>query len=354
MKSVKQLAAGLAISLLAFGVASADPVTVSLSAGAKSDIGTGKLRYSITNPGKVDLLVLAWETPLRGVEDDLFEVRGEQGDVAEYVGRQFKRGLPQPEDYIEIKAGATLSVDVDLSAHYSMRKAGTYAVQFVGHFHDSFAVKPKRGGENLLALSEQDLRSEIVSLWVDGSGAPEMQDKYGVLNMAKAGSVSYVGCSNTQASSVSSGVTAAKSMASSATSYLGNGTVGPRYTTWFGTYSSSNYNTVKSNFTKIADALNNKPLEFYCDCTSTAYAYVYPTQPYKIHLCKAFWNAPTSGTDSKGGTTIHEVSHFDIVANTDDIQYGQTACKRLASQPKKAIKNADSHEYFAENTPSLN
>jgi len=38
-----------------------------------------------------------------------------------------------------------------------------------------------------------------------------------------------------------------------------------------------------------------------------------------------------------------------VVAGTQDYQYGQTACKSLAiSNPKKAIHNADSHEYFAE------
>ncbi len=59
--------------------------------------------------------------------------------------------------------------------------------------------------------------------------------------------------------------------------------------------------------------------------------------------------------DSKGGTIIHEVSHFNAVAGTDDIVYGQSGAKSLAiSDPNGATNNADSHEYFAENTPSLN
>lgn len=351
MKSVKHLAAGIALALLATGVASAEPLRVSISAD-KAQAGTGSVTWTITNPNRATMLVLAWETPLRGVQDDLFEVRGQDG-TAEYVGRQYKRGLPQASDYIEIKGGQSLSVEVPLSAYYAMTKAGTYSVQAVSHFHDSFQVKPKVRGERVQAVDDQDQRSEILSVYVDGGELPAFE-KYGVLALQKAGSVSYVGCSTTRQSSISSGLTAARSMSSSANSYLAGGAAGPRYTTWFGTYSSTNYNTVKSNFAKIGDALNNKPLTFHCDCTDSAYAYVYPNQPYNIHLCNAYWNAPTSGTDSKGGTTIHEVSHFDIVANTDDLAYGQTACKRLANQPKKAIKNADSHEYFGENTPSLN
>lgn len=351
MKSVKHLAAGVALALLATGVASAEPLRVSISAD-KAQAGTGSVTWTITNPNRADLLVLAWETPLRGVQDDLFEVRGEQG-AAEYVGRQYKRGLPQASDYIEIKAGQSLSVDVELSAYYAMDKAGHYNVQAVSHFHDSFQVKPKRRGEAIQAVDDQDQRSQVLSIFVDGSALPETE-KYGVLALQKAGSVSFVGCSTTRQSAINSGLSAARTMSSSANAYLAAGTRGPRYTTWFGAYTSANYSTVKSNFAKIGDALNNKPLTFHCDCTDSAYAWVYPNQPYNIHLCNAYWNAPTSGTDSKGGTTIHEVSHFDIVANTDDLAYGQTACKRLASNAKKAIRNADSHEYFGENTPALN
>jgi peptidyl-Lys metalloendopeptidase len=81
---------------------------------------------------------------------------------------------------------------------------------------------------------------------------------------------------------------------------------------------------------------------------------VYPTQPYTIYVCKAFWSAPMTGTDSKGGTLVHEMSHFNVVASTDDWVYGQSGAASLAiSNPSQAIDNADSHEYFGENTPAL-
>ena len=61
-----------------------------------------------------------------------------------------------------------------------------------------------------------------------------------------------------------------------------------------------------------------------------------------------------TGTDSKGGTLIHEMSHFDVVASTNDWVYGTAAARNLAStDPAKALDNADNHEYFAENTPAL-
>ena len=92
-----------------------------------------------------------------------------------------------------------------------------------------------------------------------------------------------------------------------------------------------------------------------CGCNQSYYAYVYPTKPYEIFVCRAFWSAPNTGTDSRAGTLIHEMSHFNVVAGTDDVVYGQTGARSLAiSDPNAALNNADSHEYFAENTPSQN
>jgi peptidyl-Lys metalloendopeptidase len=56
----------------------------------------------------------------------------------------------------------------------------------------------------------------------------------------------------------------------------------------------------------------------------------------------------------QGGTLIHESSHFTINGGTVDDAYGQSDCELLAkSNPKLAVDNADSHEYFAENEPAL-
>jgi len=42
------------------------------------------------------------------------------------------------------------------------------------------------------------------------------------------------------------------------------------------------------------------------------------------------------------------------MGHEDDVVYGQAAARNLAdSNPDLAITNADSHEYFAENTPVL-
>ena len=95
-------------------------------------------------------------------------------------------------------------------------------------------------------------------------------------------------------------------------------------------------------------------VNFDCKCKQNYYAYVYPDRPYNIYLCRVFWIAPLTGTDSKAGTLIHEMRHFNVVAATDDVVYRQAGARDLAdSNPDLAITNANSHEYFAENTPPL-
>ena len=127
---------------------------------------------------------------------------------------------------------------------------------------------------------------------------------------------------------------------------------GARYATWFGASDAARGVKVSSNFTAIKDAFENKPVKIDCDCNEPYFAYVYPARPYTVWVCKAFWAAAVTGTDSRGGTLLHELSHFNVVADTDDHVYGQAGAAELArSAPDRAVNNADSHEYFGENTP---
>ena len=134
-----------------------------------------------------------------------------------------------------------------------------------------------------------------------------------------------------------------------------------RYKEWFGAFVAQRYDTLIDHFDRITDAVSNKKITFNCTCDDAdpegTFAYVYPARPYEIFLCNLFWEASLTGTDSKAGTIIHELSHFYIVAGTSDTGgiYGQEGCRRLAREnPQTALRHADSHEYFAENNPQLN
>lgn len=303
------------------------------------------VRVSITNTGKQPITVLRWYTPVDGVKEDLFVVTLD-GKAVEYIGPHYKRPAPSPADYVTLNGGETIGSTIDLAGYYDLSGSGYYQVSYNAEAFDIFSRTPK------FSADQDQLRSNDVSAWIEGRQtkmpAPQIADEV-------AGSTSFTGCTSTRQTALLTARDNAYNYSTNAYSYLLAGTVGPRYTTWFGAYTSSRYSGVRSNFNAIQNAMNNASVGFNCTCTDSAYAYVYPTQPYNIYLCNAFWNAPALGTDSKAGTLIHEMSHFNVVAGTNDYAYGQTAAKNLAiRQPKKAVDNADSHEYFGENTPFQN
>lgn len=329
------------------------------SLNANDDI---EFTLQITNNGRRSVRLLKWDIPGETDEASFFSVNRDGRDVL-YIGKHYKRGAPTARDYLVLKAGETLSRKVELSTQFDFTVTGSYNIQYTPHHflpidRESLAAS-KAGAEQVAGIGT----SPSVTIWVQAASESLIEKQLSEkvqTGVITAQSVSYSSnCSSSRRSSIASAVSAANTMATNAKSYLQNTATSSRsssqrYKTWFGSYTSSRWSTATSHFVKIDDALDTKPLVFDCGCTDSAYAYVYPTQPYKVYLCSAFWSAPMSGTDSKGGTIVHELSHFNVVAATDDHAYGQTAAKKLAStNPTKALDNADNHEYFAENTPSL-
>lgn len=320
----------------------AGDVDVQLSAAAASvSAAEGvALTITLTNTTSHPIRLLSSYAPDGEIEEDLFVVTRD-GQPVEYTGPHYKRPLPEDADFVTIAPGKSVTRTADLSGFYDLSRTGDYTVRYqieLGH----------PGAKQAVTIESND-----VDLWIEGRAAAAKPDSGGPETIS--GSLGFSKCSLSQQSTITQALGAASVMADGAVSYLaGAPSATPRYTTWFGAFSNSGWSTASTHFVAIKDAIDVQPLSFDCGCKKKYYAYVYPNQPYNIYLCSVFWTAPLSGTDSKGGTLIHELSHFNVVAGTDDWVYGQSGAQSLAlSDPAKALNNADSHEYFAENTPSL-
>jgi peptidyl-Lys metalloendopeptidase len=318
------------------------------------------VKVSYKNRSGKTVNILKWYLPDTdgNLEEGIFKITRD-GEAVNYIGRHYKRPAPTTGDYITLKSNQKISYQVELSAVYDFSEEGYYQVGMQVENAAMFNVsKYGKANQSSNSAMKSEQASEIFVRKVRSNKGkpcnPRKQDCGGT-EPPPSGDVSFTGsCSNSEQTTLLSALDAAKNMTNSSVSYL-NGNAGSRYTTWFGTYSNTRWNKVASNFDSIKDAFDNKAKTLDCSCNQSYYAYVYPNQPYKIYLCKAFWSAPMTGTDSKGGTLVHEMSHFNATAGTDDIVYGQTGAKNLAiSDPNGATNNADSHEYFAENKPSLN
>lgn len=320
--------------------------------------GNVNATLTITNNHKGQQKVLGWYTDLE--EEHIFHITRD-GEEVQFMGPHYKRQAPTENDYIKLKSGESLVKTFELTSNYDMSEPGQYDITYnVKSLHLYSNHGQQKKAER---LEIESLHSNTQSVYLDGIAVK------GSTNKGKPGGGSGSGdciggtcftgrCSNSQQTEIISALAAADGIANNAVSYF-NGhsanNVTSRYTTWFGNATSDRFNKAKANFEAIDDAIDNKPVAFDCSCKKSYFAYVYPNQPYKVYLCSAFWRANELGTDSRAGTIIHELSHFNAVAGTDDVVYGQSGAKSLAiSNPDQALNNADSHEYFAENTPNLN
>jgi peptidyl-Lys metalloendopeptidase len=363
-----------AIALICASFASfarSNSLSVSLSVSDRATVSDQEVMVDVvfTNNGSTPLSIAKWFVPEGALEGDLF-LLSRDGKQVPYLGPIIKRAAPTAQDMITLAPGETITRSVDISGMYDLSVSGEYKMQYGVASSQLFGRASPRAAQDLLKNSMEQtvdvgmasLMSNEVATFVEGRSNPLASlgdanfgaDKSAVFG-AKS-SIAYSGsCSASQKSTLTSAVAAASNMANNSVSYM-NGLSGntPRFNTWFGSATSSARSEIRADYAKIKDALDNKALVLDCSCKQSYYAYVYPTQPYKVYLCRGFWNAPMTGTDSKGGTLIHELSHFNVIAGTDDYAYGQSAAKSLAiSNPTQARNNADSHEYFSENTPAL-
>jgi peptidyl-Lys metalloendopeptidase len=340
----------------------ANPLRVSMIADSRSKQAfNGMVEFRITNNSSQALKVPSWQLPSNDPGSNQFEIYN-QGHRAQYLGKMVHHIAPTDADLVTFKAYETKVIRVNLGNSYDLSATGDYSVRFKSFLQDAKTDNGRRiaGANGRMAK----LETVPLKLWVDGRNSSSQLKGSGPSTQGKPGSggtvvngVTFIGCSATQITDAGNAVVQSRLYTENAKGYLNGGTVGPRYTTWFGASTTARYSRATSHFVSIDSAMDQSGGQVAIDCTckQNYYAFVYPTQPYQIHVCKAFWTAPMTGTDSKAGTLIHEMSHFNVTAGTDDVVYGQTGAKNLAlSDPDQALNNADNHEYFGENNPHQN
>jgi peptidyl-Lys metalloendopeptidase len=294
---------------------------------------------SYTNVTDSDIRLLKWDTGLDGrIGPNIVDLTF-NGSSLVYSGFMLKRQPPTESDFVTLSAKQTLSAKVNLELSYQIALQGQYL------------MAPK-----VRASQSAQLKSST-NTFVLSADRPVFRLKR---------PAAFTVCTASQQSQLNGALLAAESIARVARDSISETQVGlrpaaVRYKEWFGAYEVNRWNRIQSNFNSIYKAAANQIVGFDCSCDDTGigdpdniFAYVYPADPYNMNICGAFWRAPLLGTDSRAGTIVHELSHFNVVAATGDIQYGQNAVRSLAiSNPGNAIQNADSHEYFAENMPFL-
>ena len=173
---------------------------------------------------------------------------------------------------------------------------------------------------------------------------------------------SFVRCEPYQTATIERVLPGAHALALRAAAAIGDT---PEFERWFGPFTVPRGETVRAKLKSIYSAIDRGNLRFYCgasehpDCKGDTYAYVYRTEPFSMTVCPSFFSlpameggAPDDAAYEFGtmeGTIIHEMSHFTVVADTDDLCYSRSRCADMAiDAPQDAVSNADTFQYYAE------
>ena len=106
----------------------AKEIFCSISAKAVYKLGEPiLLTFNVKNVSKNDLYILTWDTPLDQLFTNYINVKRERTYIP-YDGILVKRGLPQQEDYILLKAGETYENKFDISESFNIKQSGNYTV----------------------------------------------------------------------------------------------------------------------------------------------------------------------------------------------------------------------------------
>jgi peptidyl-Lys metalloendopeptidase len=364
IKPLHTLGTGLALTAIAAGavtIATAAPSIQSFNPLRVSvmSLGDDKIEVIVTNTSRKTLRIPKWQLPSEVERSNLFRITRDGQEVG-FEGAMIKRGVPTVADFAILRPGRSYRSVVSLGAAYDLSKTGHYTVTYAAPLqYASLSGGVRLRQSNGLPMVAQGAPIRMVldqpATLPSGGRLHPVQPANPVLSDVLG--VTYVGCTASQIQLNNQAILTARTYTENAKGYLNSNATGARYTTWFGAYTSTRYTTMQQHFAKIDTAIDQTggQVKINCGCTDSFFAYVFPNQPYEIFVCNAYWRASLVGTDSKAGTLIHEMSHFTAVAGTDDHAYGQSTASNLAiNNPALAVDNADSHEYFAENTPFQN
>lgn len=172
----------------------------------------------------------------------------------------------------------------------------------------------------------------------------------------------YTNCTKSERAIIQTALARSKRLALTAATAVGPN---PVFERWFGKFTPAQGEIVRRNLKSVVTAIRTGAVTAACInvnekiCEEDTFAFVVTDEPYLINLCPAFFDMDTmadlttetaaAGNGTRAGTIIHEISHFDRVASTDDICYSREDCTDMAQdRPADALMNADSYQYFAE------
>ncbi|KAG6917127.1 hypothetical protein DXG01_003793 [Tephrocybe rancida] len=333
-------------SALAASISAAPSISVKVSGPpAVINAENMKITTTVTNTGDKTLTVLNEpKSPLTSLPADTFKIFDRTGASLAFTGVIAKYAHAAAIDagsgaVSVLGPGQSVEVDHNLSEAYSFAKEGEYTVVPNNLFH---IVNSTKQAAPLYATVDPYIT--------------KLTGRLAKVHHVRHPRPSYVNCSTSQKVFLANATKFAEAYALEAYRHLEKNSVASRrYKTWFGADDKERYNTVKDNFKHISTYPNFSSFQYNCSCTLPGtWGYVKPDEFGIVYLCPTFWTLPVKGKESMAGSLVQKSSHFTRNGGAVDYVWTQPLCKELANtNATKAIHNADSYEYFAENDPAV-
>lgn len=304
--------------------------------------------FGFLNTDDAKYYLLKRDTPLEGHNSPFVQV-SLHGSPLQYEGRYVYRTPPSKDEYILLKPGERVAVNVKINDIFTLHSDGLYDIKY----NKPLQVLSKE--EMDLGMEGREVKvSESVSIYLENahlfSSPPRErlgQEEGTIVHTESCTLAVYVGGSEKERSDTTA---AHKKLCAGFDKVKAKVRNDKNYTTWFGAYTASRADKVKGVYQKCRDGISQNTVTYNIrpsDCKPNWYAYTYHNSR-TVYLCNIYFRDPiacrTSGT-SKEGTLVHEWTHaFGL---TEDFAYGETNVKNLAkSNPDKAVNNAETYEFY--------
>ena len=294
-----------------------------------TEIAQDYLWFTIQNHSEFPLLVRDSDTPFKGYEKDLFDIKL-YGESLSYRGRYVYKKT-SAVNWLRVEPNSERGISITLSDAYDFPIKGEYSIKYKSHITLKF--------KDIIGERALELESNKINVF--------LEEPIPFFNALDA----KIACSASYKNSFANDNIKSKKMTTKSVNYLNTNSGDDYYTKWFGQYTSDRFSTVRDGYAK-ATLTYNKTWDYSCENTNTdsgcsSYvAWVYSNRPYEVWVCTNHYQ--NMSAISRAGLFIHEASHWNITFGSDDYVYGKSGCLNLAkNSPDKAINNADNIEFYA-------
>lgn len=287
------------------------------------------INFKITNRSNRKIMFANRFTPFGDILSDMFSI-GLNGKRIPYIGKLARYAPVRYDEMIHLNPGESRIKKVNISHHYKMINTGTYKISF-----KSKLLVQSEKNFSLAKLLPIHLKSNLISL----EQTVAKNDQFYQQRFADV--YEYMNCRGQQANIANRAKNIGAQMSTVKSDRV--------HRLWFGTGSRGHVANIMANARRTLPS--SRP---NCNCDipnpGQVYAYVYPNdRSHNIYLCGAFWPQADTGRNTKGGTMVHEVTHFNDVGRTQDHVYGYEESKRLArTDPQRAINCAENYTWYSE------